>query len=963
MFTRSIEGIRAKLFYIDAASTIRFSKLDLFSCEKDPSVYCANIDIEEGEGYLFVDLEGEGTVRVNENMIYAVFKSPGSGHDNRFIPLPRGKSLVKITPSLRGPFGEKIFSLKNVYLYVKEPWSFRFVIKASLLTDLAEYTRDPYLIEILNRALDEIDVRGVSEEQLEAVITYTVVSKPPFYISWKRYYDIKLDPEVRPVNPIRLSEMAKRALEILDREIERVTKNLSSPVGVLYATAHAHIDVSWLWTPDVTRQKLVRTLGNVLTLADRYDMRFALSNVIYLKWLEEEDPLIYQGVLDAIKRGIIIPVSGMWVESDTNIVGGESLVRQFLYGQRYLLEKIGRATEIGWLPDSFGYTASLPQILVKSGIKIFFIHKLYWNKMNRFPYSLFVWEGVDGSQIITVNYATYGSDLSPRQIIQAWRDHTVPETPAFIAFGFGDGGGGPTWIMMERLKTYSQAPNTPRVILADPYSYYESVKNSQLPVWRGELYLETHRGTYSTGTKIKRLIRLIEEALKDLEIVSFMSGKCANYKDLWLELLEAEFHDTASATLVREAYEYYVSRLEKTYEKIHSEIESRALQLSPGNKHVLVINTLPWERIDVVPARVRGSVQQVINGKIYSLVKAPPLGFAGYEEGEGVEVEDLYSDESKISNNSIEVYRDGRIRDLSEKIDLVKRSYLIACEDIPAEWDGWDIDPWYRRICTEIKPDNIVLSERGSLRSCLDLVYRYRDSELVERVCVWRHTNRIDYSIRGVVRERLTLFRKIFELNFEPIEARAEIPYGVIRRSVKPENPWDLAKFEFPVWRWLDVYSYSHGVAIFNKGRSGHNIDGRVIGITLLKTPIFPNAHLDFGEIEIEYSVYPHRGDWRSAEIPRRALEYHRPLIVSRGALESKSFLKIDQPNILLETVKCSEDQESFIARLWETYGGETSLNLDGVETDLLELREEYRGKIYFRPYEIKSVKISKIDL
>ena len=956
---RSIEGIRAKLFYLDAASTLRFTRVELSPCRDDPRGYCGYVYVEGGEGYLFVDLEGEGTVKVNEEQVHAVFKRPRGDHDNRFIPIPPGKVFIRVIPSMSGPLGEKLFSLKGIYLYIKEPWSFKFVVKASLLADLAEYTRDPYLVEALNKALDEVEIKGVTEEQLEAVTTYSIVKNPPHYVYWKKYYDIKLDPAVKPLDPAELSKMARRALEKLEEELERVASTLSGPTGVMYATAHAHIDVSWLWTPDVTRQKLVRTLGNVLILAEKYEMKFALSNVLYLKWLEEEDPAFYRKVVDAIKKGIIIPVSGMWVESDTNVVGGESLVRQFLYGQRYLLEKLGKITEIGWLPDSFGYTASLPQILVKSGIKIFFIHKLYWNKVNKFPYSLFIWEGVDGSQVIAVNYATYGSDLSPRQVLQAWRDHTSPEAPAFIAFGFSDGGGGPTWIMMERLKAYSRAPGIPRLVLSDPYSYYESVKNLELPVWRGELYLETHRGTYSTGTKIKKLIRVIEEALKDLEVVSFMSGNCTSYRDYWLELLEAEFHDVASATVVREAYEYYVSKLEKLYEKVVSEISKIALQLNPGGDYILVVNTLPWERVDVVPARVEGSIQQEIEGKVYSLVKAPPLGFTSYREGEGAEAEDLYADEQRISNGRVEVSSSGRVRDLSEGVDFVEESYIVACEDIPAEWDGWDIDPWYKRICTKIPPSRVVVSEKGSLRSCLDITYEYRDTLLVEKVCVWRHTSRVDYRIRGVVRERLTLFKKILELGFEPVEAAAEIPYGVVKRSVKPENTWDLAKFEFPVWRWLDVYTYSHGLAVLNKGRPGHSINGRVVGITLFKTPIFPNPHLDFGEVEVEFSLYPHRGDWRTGEVPRRALEYHRPLIASRGAQGTKSFLRIDKPNVLLETIKCSENGKSFVARMWESYGGEATLNIEGIELDFLELKGEYKKKIQFKPYEIKSIKIS----
>ncbi|MEZ0394697.1 MAG: glycoside hydrolase family 38 C-terminal domain-containing protein [Desulfurococcaceae archaeon] len=949
---RSVAGIRAKLFYIDAASTLGFSKVEVRPCGE--GAYCGHVDVRGGDGYVFVDLEGEGTLRAND-LVYAIYKSPGEGPDNRFVPVPKGPVNLEISPSAGGPYGERVFELRGTYLYVKEPLSFRFVVRASLLADLAEYTNDRYLIGALNRALDEIEVAGLSEEQLEAASTYSIV-KPPFYIRWKEYYDIRLDPKSRSMDPNELSAMAERALEVLDRELEKVLEGPSPPIGTLYAVGHAHIDVAWLWTPEITRQKLARTLWNVLSLARSYEMKFALSNALFIEWLREE-PGLYEKVKEAVAKGVVVPVGGMWVESDTNVVGGESLVRQFLYGQRKLLEEFGATTEVGWLPDSFGYAASLPQILSKSGIKIFFTHKLYWNKANRFPYSVFVWEGVDGSRVIAVNYATYGSDLSPRQVVRAWKDHTSSDVPAFIAFGQGDGGGGPTWMMMERLRAYSRAPGIPRLLLADPRRYYEDVKGLSLPVWRGELYLETHRGTYSTGTKIKRLIRVAEEALKDLEVVSFMAGKCVDYKDLWLELLEACFHDVASATVIREVYDLYVERLERLVARVEGEIARISRELSRGDG-VLVVNTLPWRRVDVAPAKVAGAIQQEIMGQVHSLVEAPPLGFASYAEGEGEAANPLPADGLSISNGRLLVRADGSIVDLEEDVEVVTRSAIVACEDIPAEWDGWDLEPWYRRLCREVERTGARLVERGPLRACLEVDYRHRDSEFTERICLWRHANRVDYSLRGNVLDRLKVFRKTFELGFWPTRAMAEIPYGVIERSLAPSNPWEEAKFEFPVWRWLDVYSSSYGFAVFNKGRPGHSVDGNVVGITLVKTPLFPNPHLDVGEVRADYAIYPHRGDWREAEVPRRALEYHRPLRVSRGS-SNRSFLEIGEPNVLLETIKCGESREGFVARLWETYGGSAVVELGGVELDIPELRELARTrKLRFRPFEIKTVRL-----
>ena len=956
---RDLRGIRTELFYIDAASTLLFKKLDLVSCGDDHKEFCGEVFVDRDQPFILIDLVGEGTLHVNEDR-FAVYRTPDGGQENRFIPIEKGYNKIFLRPSVVGPFGEKLFDFRGAYLYVKEPWTYRFVIEASLLTDLAEATRDEALIKAINYALDQIELEGVSNWQIKASMTYSI-TKPPFYIGSLKYYGIEIDPSIEPMDPSKLAEMSKRALETLRNEISRIYNEIRGSEGVLYAVGHAHIDVAWLWTPDVTRHKVRRTIYNVLSLSKKYNMKFVLSNALFIKWIREDDKELFKKLIEAVREEIIIPVGGMWVESDTNVIGGESLVRQFLYGQRTLLETFGRITEIGWLPDSFGFVASLPQILRKSGIKIFFTHKLYWNKQNRFPYSLFRWVGVDGSEIIAVNYATYGSDLSPRQIINAWRDHTSPETPGFIAFGYGDGGGGPTWFMMERLKTYSRAPGAPKIVLADPYQYYEAVKNSELPIWRGELYLEIHRGTYSTGHKIKKFIRLVEEALKDLEIISFMFNERKNYRDFWEILLEAEFHDTASATLVEEAYRYYVDKLSDLYKRINDEIASIVKKNILGeNNRLIVINTLPWSRVDVVRGMVRGAIQQVIDGDIYSLVEVPAMSIKTFEEGEGVSSDSLSVDRDKISNGVLEIDSKGSIKDLENNIEAVKRSYIVACRDIPAEWDGWDIDPWYKRSCRELTPYEVEIIERGPLRSCLERRYRYRRTELRERICLWRNNRRVDFRITGFVRDRFILFRELFELGFNPVSADAEIPYGVIRRSIEPENTWDQAKFEFPVWRWVDAYSIDYGVAVINKGRSGHSLDKRTIGITLIKTPVFPNPHLDHGEIDIEFSLYPHKGTWRDAEIPRRALEYHRPLRSFKGYVEEKSLYRIDQPNILLETIKYAEEGSGYIARIWETYGRRTILGVEAEETDLIESKYIYRKELVLEPYEIKTIKINR---
>ncbi|WP_069808132.1 alpha-mannosidase [Vulcanisaeta thermophila] len=976
VFTRDLGGVRTKLFYLEAASLMGVEGVSLDNCG---GVLCGSVDVKGfGEPWLFVDVVGEGTLGV-DGLQYAVF-SYGEGGESRWVRVSPGRHSITLSLSSVRMFGERRVEYRGTYLVYREPLTFNFVLKAKLLLDVAEAFEDlrrDYL-EILNRALDRFFLDSVAAWQLRFAVKAHLVSPPWFVRSLFDYYDEKELTHL--VNPDfkKLSEEAREALEVLERGIEELRVR-RGPRGLVHVAGHAHIDLGWLWGVDVTKQKVRRTLINVMSLMSEYpELVFLISNVAYLKWVRDEDPQLFSKVRDLVRSGRIIPVCGCWVEFDANLPGGESLVRQFLYGQRFLLREFGRTAEVGWLPDTFGFPATLPQILRKSGIRVFFEHKLYWNTVNRFPYSVFLWEGVDGTVIPTVNYATYGADLTPTQIARAWNDHTSPELPAFLPFGKGDGGGGPTWLMLERYRVYRDLPGLPRLVMGGLGDLINRLTNDDsLPRWRGELYLEIHRGVYSNGVKLKQLVRRLETRLRELEELSVVFNVRRSYEDYWHTLLEAEYHDPMGATSTSNVYNEVVRGLEEALGRVEGELMNLLRDSLGSGDYVTIVNTLPWPRVGFVELKttLEGLPAQKLDGKYLVRVMTNPLGYVSFKPGKpSVELNDEVTVEgNSLENSMLRVTVDNgvlRVFDKEAQRWAVRRGYIVACEDMPSRWDGWDIEGWYRRVCRELSFEGVEVLERGPLRGCLGVNYSFRRSRVRQVICLYAGDRIIEVRNEVDWRERLVLLKAFYELGIFGHSASFEAPYGVVERPTRPSNSWEVAKFEVPSVKWVDVYDPDYGVAIFNDGRQGYSVEESTVGITLLRSPIYPNPFLDYGHLEFTYALYPHPGDWRRAEVPRRAYEFNQPLIAIEGtAGGAKTFISIDNPAVMLEALKWGEDG-GIIMRVWESYGVNACTRVDnwlGVreaeEVDLLELNGQGRlslDRLCLRPFEIKTILIKQ---
>jgi alpha-mannosidase len=968
---RGVDGVRVKLFYLEAASIMGVDSINLEACGGS---LCGVVVVRDfGQPWLFFDIVGEGTLRVDD-LVYAIFSYGGEG-ESRWVRVSPGTHSLSLTLSPVRMFGERRVSFNGAFVVYREPDLFNFVLRAKLLLDVAEASEDlrrDYL-EVLNRALDVIPLDSIANWQLEFAVRAHIVDPPGFVRAIFDYYDPRELTHMVAPDFNELGRAARDGLRVIEEGVEELRLRRGHR-GLVYVAGHAHIDLGWLWSRDVTREKVRRTLINVLTLLQSYpELEFLVSNMAYLNWLKSDEAL-WARVRDAVKSGRIVPVGGMWVESDANLPGGESLVRQFLYGQRFLLREFGSITDIGWLPDTFGFPASLPQILRKAGIKVFFEHKMYWNTINRFPYSVFLWEGIDGSVIPTVNYATYGADLTPRQIIRAWSDHTSPELPAFLPFGKGDGGGGPTWLMLERYRAYRELPGLPRLVMGDLREFVSAIHgDDSLPRWRGELYLEIHRGVYTNGVRLKQLVRRLETRLRELETWSVVAGVRRSYEELWHPLLEAEYHDPMGATSTKAVYEEVVRDLEDDLSRVEGELyKVLRTMLGPG-QWVSIVNPLPWPRRDLVIVKepLKGLPTQRVDGGYLVLVDAPPLGYRSFEVGDGASMGDVAVGDYYVENSVIRVIiEDGRFRVFDKEVGrwAVDDGYLMACEDMPSRWDGWDIDAYYRRVCWRLKPGDVRVVEGGPLRGCFEVNYQFRRSSIKQRICVNAFSRRIDIENEVDWRERLTLLKAVYKLGIFGHNASFEIPYGVIDRPTRPSNSWEVAKFEVPALRWVDVWDPDYGVALINDGRQGYSVEENTISITLLRSPIYPNPFLDYGVNRFTYAIYPHQGDWRTAQVPRRAYEFNQPLTVVYGTKGGEaSFMEITNPAVMLETLKWGEDS-GIVLRLYETYGVNTCTQIrgflntkEGIETDLLELSEYGRvnlDSVCFRPYEIKTILI-----
>lgn len=813
---------------------------------------------------------------------------------------------------------------------------------------------------------------------------------------------------------------------------------------VVHSIGHTHIDVAWKWPLKQTRQKAVRSFNTVLNLMDRYpEYRFMSSQPQLYEFVKEDAPQLFERIKEKIKEGRWEAEGAAWVEPDCNLSSGESLIRQILYGRRFFEKELGAApNEVLWLPDVFGYSAAMPQILKKSGISYFMTTKISWNEYNKFPYDTFMWRGIDGSEVLsylitTKDYhkkhdgkgssfnTTYNGRQNVSQVMGTWQRYQNKDLSQDVltCFGHGDGGGGPTEEMLEESRRMeygvARCPKTRQTFVKEFFHLLEEkMDKDRLPSWNGELYLEFHRGTYTSMAKNKWYNRKSEFLCGDGEFYSVMAmelGDGVTYPkkeldDNWKILLLNQFHDILPGSSIKEVYEDSAVQYEKLLASGREIVKrgkdqiKKALGFEKEGNRLMVWNNLSFSRTGILEMGREEKIEDAVMQKgedgswLYLVKDVPAKGYRVYgslKEADTSRESDVFEkvcpDENgipaRIETPFYEIEFNGngemtRIYDRREERELLKPgtvgNQLIVYEDRPLEYDCWNIDATYEEHSWQPDvPREFKVLENGPVRGCIYIKRGYMNSVLEQRIYFYKHTARIDFKTDIDWHEHQMLLKAAFPLDILCSSADYEIQFGNVKRPTHENTSWDRARFETCGHKWADISEDGYGVALLNDCKYGYDIHDSVMRLTLLTSGIFPNVDADQGRHQFTYGLFPHKGDFRKGHVIQEAYGLNCPLEgewTGDGKTDTCSFLQVQEENVLLDTVKLAEEQDGVVLRLYEAYGRRTRVHLNadwakGREVwdcdcmeNPLEQMECGGGEMEFmmRPYEIKTIKVRK---
>ncbi len=663
---------------------------------------------------------------------------------------------------------------------------------------------------------------------------------------------------------------------------------------------HSHIDTAWLWPFSETVRKCGRTFSTVLNYMRQYpDYRFIQSQPALYRYTQQHFPSVYHGIKQRVAEGRWEPTGAMWVEPDMNMPSGESLVRQLLLGNTFFQREFGARTRVLWLPDVFGYSAALPQIMRRAGVPYFITHKLGANDTNRFPYAWFRWEGIDGTRVLAyLQQADYDVKVAPSDLLSAKARCETPELDAVpLMFGWGDGGGGPTETDIQSMQLLEDTAGLPRLRLRPVEASFEDADRAELPVWRGELYFENHRGTYTTQAAIKRLNRECELSLRDAEMLAsweiLLGGKASarTFTPLWESVCLHQFHDVLPGSSRSMVYREAIPTLTGVRDqarRLLAEAFHRLTEQEAGK--MAVANTLSWARSDVVrlPVGYSGDIpaQTVADGKL-ALVSVPAMGLFA---GEPHRAEGLHVDGRTLSNQFVRATFNDRghlvsLRDLTGNREIIPQgsvgNELRLHEDRPAASsygannDAWDISVFSERKYVTLEAAEVRCIESGPIRATLRFTYRWGHGEIVQDVSLHSHSCRVEFRTRVHWDEDRRMLRAHFPLAVNADHATYEIQFGHLSRPNHRNTSWDAAKFEVCGHKWADLTEGDFGVAILNDCKYGYGALGNCLSLTLLRATTYPDPAADRGDHEFTYALMPH-GDLR--DVVREAYALNVPL-------------------------------------------------------------------------------------
>ena len=787
------------------------------------------------------------------------------------------------------------------------------------------------------------------------------------------------------------------------REMKRILREFSGSRGMggLVLCGHSHIDTAWLWPLRETRRKCGRTFATMLAEMEQFpEFCFMQSQPQLYDFVKRDYPELYRRMKQRIADGRWDVIGGSWVEADCNVTSGESLVRQFLYGKRFLRREFGRDTRVFWQPDTFGYAYSLPQILKKAGMDYFVTTKIRWSQYNQLPHDVFWWEGLDGTRVLAHQpCGGYNGNPIPDQLVKTWdrfRDKNISDEVLY-PFGHGDGGGGPDLRQLNFVRRLSDFVGMPRTRYGRVEEYYarREAEDRVAPfaVWSDELYLELHRGCQTSQARTKRGNRKCELLLRDAEMLSCAAlplglpyPQDRLYQN-WTLLLCNQFHDILPGSSIRMVYE----EAEREYARILADVQAvrdaalarlaQAIDTRGDETPVLVFNTLSWPRTDIATVRVRSTrrdlhvlddegneVPSQIVGReggqvelIFEARDIPALGWCTHRvvPGKSRARNPLQISARRLENDFFRIELDAtgaftRVHDKRAGREVLapggRGNELLLFEDRPNGADAWDIEEGYEKTQRSLEGvESIEVVERGPVRAALRVVRKTERSRLEQDIIIYASLPRVDFVTRADWHERRTLLKAAFAVDVLSPRATYEIQFGAIERPTTRNTSWEVAKLEVAGQKWADLSEHGYGVSILNDCKYGWDIRRNVMRLSLLRSPISPDPEADQGEHHFTYSLYPHAGDWREGTV-RAGYELNCPLITRVEKPHAGSLppcfatVAVEPESVIVDTIKKAEDSGDFIVRVYEAHGsrGPARLSIAGgfrkaVECNLME--------------------------
>jgi alpha-mannosidase len=737
--------------------------------------------------------------------------------------------------------------------------------------------------------------------------------------------------------------------EKIAREIQGLAREEMQPI--ITAFGHTHLDVAWLWRVKHVRDKTARSFATALDLMAEFpEFVFMYNQPVLFNYLKQDYPELWERVKEKVRDGQFEIDGAMWVEPDVNISSGEALVRQIMRGQQFHIEEFGIMPKSVWLPDTFGYSAALPQILTKSGIEFFVTSKLSWNDTDRQPYDSFFWRGIDGSkvksQLITTQATeashqktVYNSKFTVSDILGTWKRYEPKSLhdEVMICYGHGDGGGGPTRDMVQRgIRLERGIPGAPKLRMEGLRPYLDRLgakmdaRKDDFPIWNGELYLQYHRGTLTAVAKNKTNNRLAERAMRELEFVTSVAALTTGsdyprnaIRDLWDIVLLNQFHDILPGTSIAPVYADSDADYAELFAAMHSTqgpLQSALNKIFPPQNGQLSLVNFTGQVRDGELVRfhadtdLTGSTIRTMSGEsaLQSIVRAdggtsfaapvpniPALGWSGAQliQTEAAPASTLSVSKTHLENALIAIQFDegGEITSIIDKTmvrELIqpgkRANQLIAYEDKPKAYDAWDIDHYFEEKSWRLSdsPATIEVVETGPHRAALRIDRHYARSRIVQVISLQDGQKQIEFDTKVDWQERQTLLKTGFPFDLNVSETRAEIQFGHVKRPSHKNTSWDQARFETSMHRWVDMSEPDFGAALLNDCKYGYDAVEQTVRLTLLKGPNMPDPNADLGVHRFRYALLLHQGEQDLHHVVRAAERFNNPIMV-HGPVET----------------------------------------------------------------------------